>query len=178
MASVATATEDDCRPRAWAGEADIGWALHLDAPCAPYAPVRIAYGPLEIYEETGIRGTLTLTLPHLPNARAEVMPWALLVTPPQVPATGFLWVLPAGPEPVGVFAPLGFPTDDGAQPELALFAPGATPPALDLPVGAARCGQDYAFGLLRDGWDAVRPVRLTLPACAAGIRVLRLPVAP
>jgi len=159
------------------------------APCAPYAAVTVAYGPLVFGEQTGRGGDLRLDLPALPAggtltvtgngaaARAALSPPADPV--PDIAAV--IWPdAPPPDRPGGAAAEsghgsvprrLGFP---GTAPQVDLLPAAAT--HLDLPVTPATCGRTLTGRIVAGG--RARDLRVTLPGCDTPTGALRIPLAP
>lgn len=180
LTAAASAAAADCVIRVEAAPDDLGWQLQIDAPCAPYAPVSITYGALQIDEETGAAGHLRITLPVLDQAVARVggldPAGAITVARPEglVPG-GFIWISGQS-APIGALPEVGLAARGAARPELGLYPAGQTPGALNIPVTTTQCATALRFDLLRDGWPQAQGVTVNLPDCALAGAVVSLPI--
>lgn len=176
--SLPLAAAAECGVSVTTEAADTGWLLHLRDLCRPYQPLRISYGPVTLDEETGQRGTVSVTLPVLNDGIAAVITGyetPLTVSPPEgAVSTSFLLIKSEG-APTGLLPTIGF-AETG--PEMALYPLGGTPASLDIPVTPERCGAPLRFSLLRDDWDAAQDIAIDLPDCALAGAVIRLPLPP
>lgn len=138
-----------------------------------------AYGPFRVAEETGALGTADIRLPLIEGAGPATVTLDGAIASADPPAgsgsSRFLWIEPSDLQP-GLLPATGFPAPGALRPELRILGGDDRPDHLDLTVTAANCGRLLRFGMLRDGWDAPRPVSLTVPGCAMTGAVLRLPV--
>jgi len=190
VVAAGSAAAQDCTPRldvAATGPASL--RATYTAPCAPYAAVTVAYGPLVFGEQTGRGGDLRLDLPALSAggtltisrngavARAALSPPAGPVPdiaaviwpdapPPDLPSAG-----QAESGHVDGRKRLGFP---GAAPRVDLL-PGV-PAHLDVPVTPATCGRTVTARIVTG--PRIRDLRVTLPGCETPPGALRIPLAP
>lgn len=180
----------DCTPRlSVSAVAADRLAMDYTDPCAPYAAVSVALGPLVFGDQTGRAGGLRLDLPALPGGGSLAVTRDGVVTRAPLPA-------PTGPIPTlaAVSWPDAPPPDlpgarlagsgHGAAPRRLGF-PGETPVIdvlrgamghIDLPLGPATCGRRIAAQIVtRDG---IRDLRVTLPDCGGPVGALRIPLDP
>lgn len=161
--------------------------VHYTAPCAPYAPVSVTYGPVSFGEETGMRGQLDLTLPALSGVTtlriktgssahdlelpqsAGVQPFVALV----LPGDGAGAELTADTARGQTF---GFP---GQVPQARLLpVSGDAVPVLTLAVTDATCGRPVTLDLVDGRKATAQRLEVTMPACSRVGEVLRLPLIP
>lgn len=164
-----------------------GIAVALRAPCAPYAAVGIGFGPLEIVEETGLDGSLSVTLPALAGVTEVTVRLGdrslSVPVPPEATPAPFLAIL--WPEdgswgrleglPV---QRLGFPRAE-ASVDLVAWA-GGTAPSLRIEVSVtdAACGRTLTAALVSADHPAPRTLSLDLPPCSAVGQRVAIPLAP
>lgn len=160
--------------------------IRLIRPCARYASVQVAYGPLVFDEELSVAGTLEVTLPAVAGAAEVTFSWpdgeARLALDPSASASaemvavawtdGVAWGRLMGTERATVQR-LGFP-QPGARALDVLALDADETPVMTAPVTPETCGQAMRATVL-SGPD-LRPRRLsvTMPGCDAVGRTLRL----
>ncbi len=147
------------------------------APCAPYARLSVALGPVRFAEEAGPDGRLSLRLPRLPQLRSVAVDSAAgrLEAPlPDAAAPPPYWaVMVPGPGQVRIGSDetttaiaLGFPAQPAGPTALLLQAPEG-PLALVVEVAAAACGAEIVLQVLAPGAADPTDLRLWAPPCPA-----------
>lgn len=162
-------------------------SVHYSAPCAPYAPVSVTYGPVTFGEETGVDGQLDLTLPALSGVttvRVQTGSAAHdLTLPPVADAQRFVaLVLPGDDAGAELSADatqgqkFGFP---GRAPQAWLLPVSAGAlPVLSLPITGSTCGRRVALDLVDGRKGPRQQLEVTMPACSREGEVLHLPLVP
>lgn len=161
-------------PRLTVAQDDRGLlVIRVEAPCAPYAPVRLTLGALAVDEESGIDGSLSATLPPLGGSGevvAQVAGATLRAALPDLVATPFTAVVWPASGAWGNLSGavstlrLGYPRPGTAPVDLAF---GSGPVRIEAPVTEAGCGRRLQAALLSDATDQPVPVAVDLPDCAA-----------
>jgi hypothetical protein len=173
-AALAQPLPDCPAPRLTVAQDDRGLlVIRLEAPCAPYAPVRLTLGALAVDEETGIDGTLSATLPPLPGSgevAVQVAGAELRAALPVLAATPFTAVIWPATGAWGSLSGatstlrLGYPRPGSAPVDLAF---GTGPVRIEAPVSESGCGRRLQAALLSDAAPQPVAVAVDLPDCAA-----------
>ena len=192
LGNLATAATPDCAASLFVGPSDDGggFVLALNAPCAPYTPVILGNGPVQIGEETDAFGHMTLKLPALDGVTevtatlsgidlsADLSP----VLRQQRPVSGVFWPDGMALGTLGAISAVSgldsIPIRAGFPGEGPIFdwIEAEGPVWLDLPLSPKTCGQTTDIAILREG--AIVRLTLALPACNASGGYLRIPLSP
>ncbi len=159
----------------------------LDAPCDPYAPVTLRYGPLEVMEEASVDGRVTVTLPAMaPPAGIQATlsdDMIQLDVPAGDPArfASVVWTQGAeaapAPGPGQQLVELGFPGGADRPADL-VVASGDAPLALHLPLDDASCGRDLAAQVVTDAVPELRALTIAMPDCGGTMGTIVMPLGP